>query len=157
MTIEYQLTDMGRERARRYTEHCAYFGAAPVSLSDYIDSVGAQSLTNQHPTAEDLRRAFTDLLLNKRILDRLGPAINSGRGLFLYGAPGNGKTSIAERVTTPSVPTSGYREPSSSTARSFACSTRLITTRPPCSSETGWSMTTRLTGAGCASVDPRSS
>jgi predicted ATPase with chaperone activity len=33
------------------------------------------------------------------MLDRLGPAINSGRGLFLYGAPGNGKTSIAERVT----------------------------------------------------------
>lgn len=97
---EYQLTDMGRERARRYSEHCAYFGAAPVSLSDYIDSVGAQSLTNQHPTAEDLRRAFNDLLLNKRILDRLGPAINSGRGLFLYGAPGNGKTSIAERVTS---------------------------------------------------------
>ena len=29
----------------------------------------------------------------------LGPAINSGRGLFLYGYPGNGKTSIAERVT----------------------------------------------------------
>ncbi|HVU87087.1 MAG TPA: AAA family ATPase [Pirellulales bacterium] len=96
---EYQLTDMGRERARRYSEHCAYFGSAPVSLSDYIDSVGAQSLTNQHPTADDLSRAFTDLLLNKRILDRLGPAINSGRGLFLYGAPGNGKTSIAERVT----------------------------------------------------------
>ncbi len=40
------------------------------------------------------------MLLNKRILDRLGPAINSGRGLFLYGAPGNGKTSIAERVTS---------------------------------------------------------
>ncbi|HEY4309287.1 MAG TPA: AAA family ATPase [Pirellulales bacterium] len=97
---EYQLTDMGRERARRFTEHCAYFGSAPVSLSDYIDSVGAQSLTNQHPTSEDLKRAFTDLLLNKRILDRLGPAINSGRGLFLYGAPGNGKTSIAERVTS---------------------------------------------------------
>jgi hypothetical protein len=97
---EYQLTDMGRERARRYTEHCAYFGSAPVSLSDYIDSVGAQSLTNQHPTSDDLRRAFTDLLLNKAILDRLGPAINSGRGLFLYGAPGNGKTSIAERVTS---------------------------------------------------------
>jgi hypothetical protein len=97
---QYQLTDMGRERARRFADHCTYFGSVPVSLSDYIDSVGAQSLTNQHPTADDLRRAFSDLLLNKRILDRLGPAINSGRGLFLYGAPGNGKTSIAERATS---------------------------------------------------------
>ncbi len=96
---QYQLTDMGRERARRYADHCTYFGSAPVSLSDYIESVGSQSLTNQHPTVEDLRRAFTDLLLNKRMLDRLGPAVNSGRGLFLYGAAGNGKTSIAERVT----------------------------------------------------------
>ena len=96
---QYQLTDMGRERARRFADHCTYFGSVPVSLADYIDSVGAQSLTNQHPTADDLQRAFQDLLLNKGILDRLGPAINSGRGLFLYGAAGNGKTSIAERVT----------------------------------------------------------
>ena len=33
------------------------------------------------------------------MLDRLGPAINSGRGLFLFGPPGNGKSSIAERIT----------------------------------------------------------
>ncbi len=96
---QYQLTDKGRERARRHTEHCTYFGSAPVPLSDYIASVGAQSLTKQHPTVDDLQRAFSDLLINQRMLARLGPAINSGRGLFLYGAAGNGKTSIAERVT----------------------------------------------------------
>ncbi len=96
---QYQLTDIGRERARRHSQHCTYFGAAPVSLSDYIAAVEAQSLTNQNPTAEALSAAFDGLLLNRRMLDRLGPAINSGRGMFLYGAPGNGKTSIAERVT----------------------------------------------------------
>ena len=96
---QYQLTELGRERARRYSAYCTYFGAAPVALQDYIASVEAQSLTRQHPTAEDLRQAFEDLLLNQRMFSRLGPAINSGRGLFLYGAPGNGKTSIAERVT----------------------------------------------------------
>lgn len=95
----YQLTDMGRERARRLAEHCTYFGSAPVSLASYIDSVKAQSMEKQHPTQADLERAFSDLLINKRMLIRLGPAINSGRGLFLYGFPGNGKTSIAERVT----------------------------------------------------------
>jgi DNA-binding PadR family transcriptional regulator len=97
--FQYQLTDLGRERARRYSEHCTYFGSAPVTLEDYIQGVKAQSLTNQHPTADDLHRAFEDLVLNKKMLDRLGPAINSGRGLFLFGPPGNGKTSIAERVT----------------------------------------------------------
>jgi hypothetical protein len=96
---QFALTDKGRERARRLVEHCTYFGAAPVALADYIESVGAQSLTMQHPTVDDLHRAFSDLLINQRMLARLGPAINSGRGLFLYGAAGNGKTSIAERVT----------------------------------------------------------
>lgn len=96
---QYVITDMGRERARRYYDHCTYFGAAPVSLEDYIESVKAQSIEHQKPTVDDLRRAFADLLLSQRMLNRLGPAVNSGRGLFLYGAPGNGKTSIAERVT----------------------------------------------------------
>jgi predicted ATPase with chaperone activity len=61
--------------------------------------VKVQSIAHQHPTKADLKRAFSDLLVNPRMLDRLGPAVNSGRGMFLYGFPGNGKTSIAERVT----------------------------------------------------------
>lgn len=96
---EYQLTELGREKAKRLAEHCSYFGSAPVSLESYIASVAAQSLTRLNPTHKDLSAAFEDLLINKRMFGRLGPAINSGRGLFLYGAPGNGKTSIAERVT----------------------------------------------------------
>lgn len=95
----YQLTDLGRERARRYNENCSYFGSAPVGLMDYIVAVSAQSLTRQHPTRDDLTQAFDDLLINPQMLGRLGPAINSGRGMFLFGAAGNGKTSIAERVT----------------------------------------------------------
>ncbi len=94
-----QLTELGRERAKRYSQHCTYFGSAPVSLHDYIRSVKAQSIEEQHPTEDDLRRAFSDLLINKKMFRRLGPAINSGRGMFLFGFPGNGKTSIAERVT----------------------------------------------------------
>jgi hypothetical protein len=96
---QYVLSDLGRERAQRYMQRCTYFGAAPVALSDYVASVAAQSLTHLKPTEEALHRAFDGLLLNRKMLDRLGPAINSGRGLFLFGAPGNGKTSIAERVT----------------------------------------------------------
>ena len=95
----YQLTDVGRERAKKFAEHCTYFGSAPVPLQAYIESVKHQTLADQHPTEEDLHRAFEDLLIDKKMLLRLGPAINSGRGLFLYGAPGNGKTSIAERIT----------------------------------------------------------
>ena len=96
---QYQLSDLGRERARRHAERCTYFGAAPVALSDYIASVEAQSLVHNSPSEASLHSAFEGLLLNRAMLDRLGPAINSGRGLFLFGSPGNGKTSIAERVT----------------------------------------------------------
>ena len=95
----YQLTDLGRERARRHANSCTYFGAAPVPLRDYVASVEAQSLDQERPSLEDLKRAFADLLISARMLARLGPAIHAGRGMFLYGAPGNGKTSIAERVT----------------------------------------------------------
>jgi len=96
---EYILTDVGRERARRYSEECTYFGAAPVSLKEYVRSVRAQTITNYSTTVADLKRAFADLIINDTMLRRLGPAINSGRGMFLFGPAGNGKTSIAERIT----------------------------------------------------------
>jgi predicted ATPase with chaperone activity len=96
---DFAITDFGRERARRYSEECTYFGSAPVTLPDYLQAMAAQSIAKQHATEEDLKRAFTDLVISQRMFDRLGPAINSGRGMFLFGSPGNGKTSIAERVT----------------------------------------------------------
>ncbi len=96
---EYTLTEAGRARAREYLEECSYIGAAPVSYEDYVASVAAQTITAEHPQEADLRRAFSDLLIADEMLEVLGPAINSGRGMFLYGAPGNGKTSIAERIT----------------------------------------------------------
>ncbi len=93
------LTDNGRERARRFNATCTYFGAAPVPINDYFESVKLQSVEKQHPTRDNLQHAFRDLLIPQKLLSRLGPAVNSGRGMFLYGYPGNGKTSIAERVT----------------------------------------------------------
>lgn len=95
----YVLTELGRERGKKLSDHCTYFGAAPVTLQDYVDSVAKQTMGSQNPTEADLKHAFEDLLIDKTMLKRLGPAVNSGRGLFLFGAPGNGKTSIAERVT----------------------------------------------------------
>lgn len=95
----YTLTDQGRDRAQAYMRSCAYFGPAPVSLDDYITSVEAQSVRNETPREEDLQRAFEGLSVEPGLFDRLGPAVNSGAGLFLYGAPGNGKTTLAKRIT----------------------------------------------------------
>lgn len=95
---EYVLTDSGAERARRYMQSCTYAETAPVAIEDYIASVHAQSLALHSIRPADLREAFRDMLLDQPMLDCLGPAVSAGRGMFLYGAPGNGKTSIAERV-----------------------------------------------------------
>jgi hypothetical protein len=95
---EYVLTEAGAERARRYMQICTYAETAPVLLEDYIEAVTAQSLTRHHIGPHNLHEAFSDMLMEPQMLDSLGPAVNAGRGMFLYGAPGNGKTSIAERV-----------------------------------------------------------
>ena len=95
----YQITDAGRDVARKHAAECSYFGAAPVPLEDYLGAMAAQSIAGQVATEADLRAAFSDLLINEAMFERLGPAVNSGRGMFLFGEPGNGKTSIAERIT----------------------------------------------------------
>ncbi len=96
---EFTITEAGRDRAYRYNQECTYFGAAPVSLREYLKAMEAQSIAKQEATEDDLKKAFADLIINHSMLDRLGPAVNSGRGMFLFGEPGNGKTSIAERIT----------------------------------------------------------
>lgn len=95
----YVLTQSGKETAMLAKEYSAYCDAAPVPLSDYVDSVYAQSMRNELPRLSDLREAYADLVVSDDILNSIGPAINSGRGIFLFGEPGNGKTSIAERIS----------------------------------------------------------
>lgn len=95
----YVLTDSGREKGIIAREISAYAGAVPIPFDYYLEGVEAQSIRNETIEFEHLNAAFSDLILDKSIFETLGPAINSGRGLFLYGDPGNGKTSIAERIS----------------------------------------------------------
>ncbi|MGA2616318.1 MAG: AAA family ATPase [Thermoguttaceae bacterium] len=95
----HELTEQGSARGRRCAEQCTYFGAAPVNLRDYAAAVAAQSIHRLNVQPADVRKAFSDLTLSDEMLRRVGLAVRSGQGLFLYGAPGNGKTCIAERIT----------------------------------------------------------
>lgn len=95
----YTLTSQGRERAQAFLDACAYVGPAPVPLMDYVISVEAQSITAEAPGPERLAAAVRDISVDPQIFDRIGPAINSGAGMFLYGAPGNGKSTLAKRLT----------------------------------------------------------
>ena len=96
----FQLTEAGEERAKRFAARCTYADIAPVPLEAYIDAMGKQSLQGSRLTLLDLQNAFHGLSLNPRLVSQLGQAINDGRGMFLYGPPGNGKTSISELVVS---------------------------------------------------------
>jgi predicted ATPase with chaperone activity len=95
----YRLTELGVDRARAASEACSYVGPVPVPLDDYILSVEAQSIRSEAVRRDDLIDGFRGISAEPAMLDILGPAINSGAGLFLYGPPGNGKTTLAKRIT----------------------------------------------------------
>jgi hypothetical protein len=95
----YALTDQGAARAQAAMEASGYVGPVPVPLSDYIMSVEAQTIRAVSVRKEQLIAAFRGISVEPELLEQLGPAVNSGAGLFLYGAPGNGKTTIAKRLT----------------------------------------------------------
>jgi hypothetical protein len=95
----YALTEEGATRARAAMQACGYVGPVPVPLEDYIVSVEAQSIRAEAARREQLEAAFRGISVEQELFDLLGPAVNSGAGLFLYGAPGNGKTTIAKRIT----------------------------------------------------------
>jgi hypothetical protein len=96
----YTLTEQGRTRAQSATTTCAYVGSAPVTLAEYVLSVEAQTIRAESPKRGQLETAFADISVTPSLFESLGPAVNSGAGLFLYGEPGNGKTTLAKRITS---------------------------------------------------------
>ena len=95
----FKLTEAGGRAAERAADRDGYVGAAPVPYKHYAQAVAAQSVRGNAFRKGDIRRHFEDLVLPDSIFDSLGPALNSGRSLFLYGPPGNGKTAICQRLT----------------------------------------------------------
>ena len=94
----WQLTEEGQARAKVAMDSCSYVGPAPVPLADYVVSVEAQTVKGESIQRAALQKAFSDIHVEDDFFAVLGPAINSGAGLFLYGQPGNGKTTLAKRI-----------------------------------------------------------
>jgi hypothetical protein len=92
----YALTDAGRDRARQYFDASQYVGPAPVPLASYVGQMHALSAARRYLDRERLRQGFSHLVVGDKVLEQLGPALNAGKAVFLYGPPGNGKTVIAE-------------------------------------------------------------
>ncbi|HEU4937052.1 MAG TPA: hypothetical protein VFT39_11395 [Vicinamibacterales bacterium] len=94
----YILTDLGRDRAGQFLDICRYVGPAPVPLAQYNAYVRAGMEARPYLDRTTLSTGFEHLVVSHEMLDLLGPAVNSGKALFLYGAPGNGKTVYAEGI-----------------------------------------------------------
>ncbi|TWT84496.1 hypothetical protein CA13_59750 [Planctomycetes bacterium CA13] len=95
----YSLTDAGQKSANAQMQQCRYSGPAPVPLSDYVLSVEAQAAGLDPIDRDQLRAALSSISYQNELLDHLGPAVNSNTGMFLFGPPGNGKTTIARCLT----------------------------------------------------------
>jgi predicted ATPase with chaperone activity len=98
-SYHYRITDIGRARAMLFLEQSHYVGCAPVPLQQYRKYMEAfrASVPHQVDRAK-VRAAFSHLVISQRVLDQLGPAVNAGHSMFVYGPPGNGKTVISQAI-----------------------------------------------------------
>ena len=97
-SYNFSINENGKARAWELLEICQYSGPAPVPLESYRKMVELQTINNMEINEERVRKAFSELIVSEKLLRRLGPAISSGNPIFMYGPPGNGKTTLAERI-----------------------------------------------------------
>lgn len=95
-SYRFNLTELGRRRAQESFEQCRYVGPAPVPLEAYVKQCQLQTVHGLPCEQNALSESFRDIILRPGLLDELGPAVCSGRSIFLFGPPGNGKTMVAK-------------------------------------------------------------
>lgn len=91
----YGITGAGIQRAREALDRSQYAGPAPVPFEVYNEAIRRQKSGRLTVTSRTMRQILSQLVMSENTFQRLGPALNSGTSIFMYGPPGNGKTSIA--------------------------------------------------------------
>jgi hypothetical protein len=96
--VRYVLSEAGRNWANDALQQSQYVGPVPVSLEDYKRVTEMQKVSRELVTHTAIEAAMQGLVISPLFIDQIGPAVNSGRTMLLYGPPGNGKTSVALRL-----------------------------------------------------------
>jgi predicted ATPase with chaperone activity len=95
---QYSITPKGVVRVHQTLERTTYVGPAPVTLEHYTTVLKKQAISEVRVGPVEVREAMSDLVLEEAVIDSMGQAVNTGRSLFLFGPPGNGKTMLAEHI-----------------------------------------------------------
>jgi len=95
----YMLTDLGRERTQGYFQINTYVGPTPVPLDQYVEFMRQMRAARGYVDRSRIANGFSNLIVDPDMLEQLGPAVNSGKAVFLYGPPGNGKTVLGEGMS----------------------------------------------------------
>jgi hypothetical protein len=94
-TMRYELSEAGRAWAQEALKTSLYTGPAPVPLAEFCARIHQQKITNDQITHQTIAAALAGYSVTDRFIRQIGPALNAGRAMLLYGPPGNGKTSVA--------------------------------------------------------------
>jgi hypothetical protein len=96
--MAYALTKQGRVRSDEIAgASTRYAGPAPVSMQEYKQVLAEAA----KPGTLDLVKvtlALTGIELAPGVVEAVRAAVNSRSSIFIYGAPGNGKTTLARRI-----------------------------------------------------------
>lgn len=98
LSFTYSLTEVGTKRARDSFERGQYIGRVPVPIETYNKAILLQTGKAQRIAPQQIQKSLSHLILPDNFHRRIGPAVNAGTSLFLYGAPGNGKTTVAQAI-----------------------------------------------------------
>ena len=121
------LTEQGRHIARDYLDNNQYVGPAPVSVTQYCESVQAQRMPAVWLTRERLEQAYSGMVTTDAMLDQIGPAISSGKSLLVYGQPETAKHRSQKLCPRSKLPIFTFLTPLNVRGTSSSSMTRCIT------------------------------